>query len=113
MTGEMSRSEVTPEAYPVHFAIANALGGTVHPFDQYQGPFVSAAGHRLWLTGEGDGFVAVYSETAHRQSQWFPESMGEELAPDEARELIEGGGIDPDNMAAHCDAVRLCAIGEA
>ena len=40
MTGEMHRSEVTPEAYPTHFAIARALGGTVEPFDQYQGPYV-------------------------------------------------------------------------
>ncbi len=40
MTGEMHKSEVTREAYPLHFACADAVGGTVEPFDQYQGPYI-------------------------------------------------------------------------
>lgn len=61
MTGEMSRDEVTEENFPIHFAIAKALGGTVHPFDQYQGPYISNfpdVGAKLWLQvhGEGPGF---------------------------------------------------------
>lgn len=41
MTGEMSRSEVTREAYPLWFAAADQIdGATVEPFDHYQGPYV-------------------------------------------------------------------------
>lgn len=40
MTGEMYKSDVTEEEYPLHFAIAKALHGTVEPFDVYQGPYV-------------------------------------------------------------------------
>src|SRR5208337_3441999 len=40
-TGEMSQSEADDaEAWPMHHAIAKALGGTVKAFDQYQGPYV-------------------------------------------------------------------------
>ncbi len=44
MTGEMIKSDVTREAYPLHFAIADELGGSVEPFDQYQGPYVVIGG---------------------------------------------------------------------
>ena len=37
MTGEMHKSEVTKEAFPLHFKLAKKYGGTVRPFDQYQG----------------------------------------------------------------------------
>lgn len=38
MTGEMY--SVDPAEWPVHKAIADALGGELKPFDQYQGPYV-------------------------------------------------------------------------
>ncbi len=80
MTGEMSRSEVTAEAYPLHFAIARAFrGATVEPFDQYQGPFVHVptrkrhAGGRVWVCAEDDsGFGFVYSDKTERKSEPFP-----------------------------------------
>jgi hypothetical protein len=75
MTGEMSASEVTREAYPIHFAIADALGGEVRPFDQYQGPYVRipargrARSTKLWLVYTFDGAAfRVYDAAAHRQS---------------------------------------------
>ena len=72
MTGEMHESEVTREAYPTHFAIADAVNGTVRPFDQYQGPYVSAAKARLWLCSD-DGYLAtVYNEYGERESFQFP-----------------------------------------
>lgn len=49
MTGEMHRSEVTPEAFPLHFAIAKAMHGTVEPFDQYQGPYVMSKRGKFWI----------------------------------------------------------------
>ena len=73
MTGEMHESEVTSEAYPIHFAIANEIGGTVRPFDQYQGPYIlSAKGHRLWLCMEDNGPIAtVYNERTDSKSDPF------------------------------------------
>ncbi|KKL90032.1 hypothetical protein LCGC14_1908670 [marine sediment metagenome] len=88
MTGEMFKSDVTPEAYPIHFAIAEALGGTVQPFDQYQGPYVLIGDDircgnepyavaprglgvvRLWITEDSRGPV-VYNE-ANEKTAPFP-----------------------------------------
>lgn len=118
MTGEMSRDDVTRDAFPLHFAIADALGGTVHPFDVYQGPYVLAQGHRLWLIGNGRyGFTAVYSKTTGQQSDWFLTrqrwtSEPRYCAIEAAREILAGGGFDPANEAARNDALRLADIGE-
>lgn len=129
MTGEMSREEVTPEAYPLHFAIADALGGSVHPFDQYQGPFVSAEREKFWLIGEDDSpRIAVFAEGRRRQSEWlFPhhcrhmteaeskaaDAMTAADVIDAARVLLTGGGFDPDNADMQEDAERLADMGEA
>jgi hypothetical protein len=68
----MSKSEVTAEAFPIHFAIANALGGTVYPFDQYQGPYISNfpnVSAKLWLIVEGDGpGFRVYNSVNDRKT---------------------------------------------
>lgn len=88
MTGEMSQSEVTREAWPIHFAIADSLGGEVRAFDQYQGPYVRASrqGNRrprkLWLSYVADGFARLYDEVSDRQSRVFPycESWAAEYA---------------------------------
>lgn len=74
MTGEMSRDEVTEENFPIHFAIANALGGTVHPFDQYQGPYISDLpnGGKLWLIDNGFGpGLRIWNERNDRTSGVF------------------------------------------
>ncbi|KKM74800.1 hypothetical protein LCGC14_1396630 [marine sediment metagenome] len=103
MTGEMFKSDVTPEAYPIHFAIAEALGGTVQPFDQYQGPYVCVGDDirsgdepyavavqglgvvRLWLVDDGDG-PYVYNE-ANEKTASFPYDCVE-LAVEAARSVL-------------------------
>ncbi|KKK59701.1 hypothetical protein LCGC14_3031750, partial [marine sediment metagenome] len=80
MTGEMLKEEVTRDNYPLYFKIADALGGTVEPFDQYQGPYIlvgqdviaSDAPYalaprglgvvRLWII-DCDGDSAIYNES--------------------------------------------------
>lgn len=71
MTGEMHHSEVTKDAWPLHFAIAKALKGTVHPFDQYQGPYVLTAGGKFWVTSDDGHLAQVYNEHADKVSAPF------------------------------------------
>jgi len=91
-TGEMSQSEADDaEAWPMHHAIAKALGGTVKAFDQYQGPYVLVGSEirgqgtyapaipmkgtvRLWIqaTEGGDGAeLQVYNEDNQKLSEPF------------------------------------------
>jgi hypothetical protein len=111
MTGEMSKADVTEEAYPLHFAIAKALGGEVKPFDMYQGPYVVIGGDfrgegvyapliqhlgivRLWIGEDGDGDGYVFNEANDKQSQPFPlypsieEDVVKELAVEAAKEVL-------------------------
>ena len=63
MTGEMSRSEVTRTNYPLHFAAARKFKGSVHPFDQYQGPYVFIPGRgRFWLCPNDEGTLWFWVE---------------------------------------------------
>ena len=104
MTGEMHPSEVTREAYPLHFAVADALDGTVHPFDHYQGPYVSIGPNnwivptgafypkglgivRLWFQGGKYG-VMIYNEVNQRGSKWFPKDCSE-CAVEAARSVLD------------------------
>ena len=76
MTGEMHESEVTREAYPVHYAIADAVRGIVMPFDQYQGPYILANETRLWLSSEDGILWCVYNENNERKSgPFFPDDI--------------------------------------
>lgn len=97
MTGEMHRSEVTREAYPLHFAIADYLGGHVEPFDQYQGPYVGSDHGRLWICCDDDsGFGYVYAEQQDAKSESFPlyEDDSPSLAAQFAHELV---GLPPED----------------
>lgn len=74
MAGEMNQSDVTREAFPLHFAIADELGGEVRAFDVYQGPYVHCgAKGKFWIQGcDGmDGFCQVYNERNDRLSEPF------------------------------------------
>ncbi len=89
MTGEMFKEDVTREAFPLHFAIADALNGHVEPFDVYQGPYICIgqdmrAGSepyqiaiqnfgviRLWLIRTVDGDL-IYNEANDKRSTPFP-----------------------------------------
>jgi hypothetical protein len=108
MTGEMYRSDLTEETYPLHFAIAKEFGGTVQPFDVYQGPYVVigddvrsgsepyaiAVQHlgvvRLWIICDGDGGCQVYNEANDRCSEYFPEdsAVSPLFAIEAAREVL-------------------------
>ncbi len=73
MTGEMSKADVTEEAFPVHFAIAAACGGTVKPFDVYQGPYIlTPTGERLFLSTDDGYWVCVWNERTNELSTYFP-----------------------------------------
>lgn len=95
MTGEMYKSDVTEEEYPLHFAIAKALGGTVEPFDVYQGPYVVIGADircgngpyamaprgfgiaRLWICDdEKHGGTVVYNEANEKSSPFWPYGPG-------------------------------------
>lgn len=69
MTGEMSKAVVTRENYPWHFAIADALGGTVEPFDKYQGPYVQSEKGRFWIMSEDGVTCQVYNEVNGKSSK--------------------------------------------
>ncbi len=73
MTGEMSKSEVTEETWPIHFYVARHLRGTVEPFDQYQGPCVSTKYHNLYLCEcDQEGYMLYwYDSSTGMQSSEF------------------------------------------
>ncbi len=72
MTGEMHESEVTREAYPIHFDIADMFGGTVRAFDQYQGPYVlTPEGDRLWLSSDDGVICTIYNDKNDKESVPF------------------------------------------
>ena len=70
-TGEMSREDVTRETYPAHFAIADALEGTVEPFDVYQGPYIDTKYGRLFIATEEGGLATVWNEANTNESNAF------------------------------------------
>jgi len=47
MAGEMTC--VHSGEWPIHKAVADALGGQLRPFDQYQGPYITWKGKRLFI----------------------------------------------------------------
>ena len=47
MAGEMTH--VDPDVWPTHKAVADALGGRLRPFDEYQGPCIMWQGKRLFI----------------------------------------------------------------
>lgn len=95
MTGEMCKADITEEVFPLHFAIARAIKGTVEPFDVYQGPYVATpTGARLFICNadsEGeDGDICVWNEATRTASAPFPEcydEFGDALAIAAAEEV--------------------------
>lgn len=103
MAGEMSAAEVTREAYPLHFAIADSFGGEVKPFDQYQGPYVVIGDDvrigrtpyavaprglgvvRLWLCSDDGAECYIYNEANERRSElfWYDDEVGAVCAAQE------------------------------
>lgn len=94
MTGEMTARDCTPDAYPLHFAIAEAVGGTVRPFDIYQGPYVLIGKDirlgtepycycpphmgvvRLWIDDDPDGCIVYNEATGANSPPFWPYGPG-------------------------------------
>ncbi len=119
-TGEMTQSELDAtgrDEWPLHYAIADALGGTVKPFDQYQGPYVLIGEDirqgrepyqvaprglgvvRLWISSDDGVGGVVYNEENERQSEPFllngPQAENDAIA---AAEEVLGTGAPQDKM---------------
>ncbi len=107
-TGEMSQSEAdNRKEWPLHHAIADALGGKVKAFDQYQGPYVLIGSEirgqgvyapttpmkgtvRLWIQmAEDETGVQVYNEENEKLSD---EVMWDDTegVVDAARSVLSG-----------------------
>ena len=108
-TGEMSQQELDANGHmewPLHYAIAEALGGTVRPFDQYQGPYVLIGEDRLWVSSEDGAEGVVYNEDNGKQSQPFllNGAGAEEEAVAAAEEVLQGA---PEDAAASHGAAPM------
>lgn len=74
-TGEMSEADLTPDGeWGFWVQVADAVGGTIHPFDKYQGPYIRYNGNRFWLHSDETGDF-VYNETTDELRPIF-ESVG-------------------------------------
>lgn len=80
------------QEWPMHFAIARALGGKVHPFDKYQGPYISVPGGKLWIAFDEDApdWATVYNELNLKSSDpfWPHGSQAEADAIKAARSVL-------------------------
>jgi hypothetical protein len=99
MAGEMSKDDLNKEEYPLHFAVAEKLGGTVEPFDVYQGPYVSLPGRRLFLMPdpEDESFGLWYDTVRHEMTDSFRlyHADSPAFAEQAADSMVNfGGGID-------------------
>ncbi len=73
MTGEMHKSEVTKEAFPLHFKLAKKYRGRVMAFDYYQGPYVFIEGKgRIWLSSDDGVWAYWYADYSEIASSHFP-----------------------------------------
>jgi hypothetical protein len=89
-TGEQSAEDLTREEWPMWYAIADALGGTVEPFDVYQGPYISVPGEngRLFIVTEDGVWGQVWNEATQQSSSQF-DMENENEAVDAALEIVE------------------------
>ena len=111
MAGEMSwikqdGTDSNGDCWSTQAAIAKAVGGTLCPFDVYQGPYILIGPDarfgeppyeycpkgfgvvRLWLSFEDGGEAVVYREDTDTLSEPFP-SDDVDLAIDAALSLLE------------------------
>lgn len=76
MAGEMTC--VHSGEWPTHKAVADALGGRLRPFDQYQGPYIAWKGKRLFIHHPermwralilGEGWVYGFDDAEYAREQ--------------------------------------------
>lgn len=65
MTGEMHSidpdgNDSNGESWPVHAAVARALGCELRPFDKYCGPYIAHAAGKIWLYDEAGPRVCIW-----------------------------------------------------
>jgi hypothetical protein len=60
------------EYWPLHAAIARAVGGTLRAFDYYQGPHITSPVGTFWLSMDGDYRARVWREDTDTLSESFP-----------------------------------------
>jgi hypothetical protein len=116
MTGEMpyidpeTGIDSTGEEWPIHLAIAKAVGGRLRPFDQYQGPYIVVGEDvrvgtppyqlapqglgvvRLWLDSDDGAVGYVYREDTETKSEPFllHDDFTENNATWAAQQLLRG-----------------------
>jgi len=96
MTGEMysinqDGLDNDGNEWVIHAAIAKAVGGTLQPFDQYQGPYILVGGDvrigsrpyqlavqglgivRLWLGVDEDDMPCIYREDTDETVSYWPD----------------------------------------
>lgn len=116
-TGEMGNDDLTRDQWPWHFAVADAIGGEVKPFDQYQGPYIWKSGvGKIWISQDEAGDNVLYFEqyrdsisvdrnsVADVATQYLIE-RGFRVEPGEAAEF--GGycahGVAPTRKCSDCE----------
>mgnify|MGYP001567463141 CR=1 FL=1 len=100
-------AEVTRESYPLHFAVADKLGGKVGAFDQYLGPYITSKIGKLWIQSvpEWRGYIVgegpVWFSTEADALEAVKEALGEVdyddiggigLINSDGKELLRGHG---------------------
>lgn len=109
MAGEMNHLD--PNEWPTHKAVAEALGGRLQPFDEYQGPYIAWKGKRLFLH--------------HPEKMWRALILGEgwvygiddeEYATQEVKDALERDGIshpNPSDLVAADDQTDYLVATDA
>jgi hypothetical protein len=101
------------DTWSVHAAIARAVGGTLEPFDVYQGPYVLVGDDRLcgqspyrvtlpgpcrlWLDANASGMGTVYREDTGTAALYWPESS-ETAAVEAARSLLAESWLPAESL---------------
>jgi hypothetical protein len=86
-TGEMSAADLTLDGeWGFLVEVAEDLGGTIHPFDKYQGPYIMYKGNKFWFGSDGQEDY-IYNETT---GEFRPFSVWQNpgYAANEIREMV-------------------------
>ena len=73
MTGEMSTLDL--KDYPHMQKVADAMNAELRPFDQYQGPYISGKGFKLWIV-PNDENCKCCGQQVYAGYHWYNESNG-------------------------------------
>lgn len=88
-TGEMS--DVDPDEWPIHKKVADALGGELRPFDQYQGPYIAWEGRQIFIGPPENMWSALVLGEG-----WVHGIDDSEEALRQVREALDARGVEQD-----------------